>query len=111
MARDKGKRRGSPPFVMVDKLMLRSTAWLDLTNAARVAWLHIAAEQNGRNHDALKMPYSQAAKLMTRNTFSKALQDLKAHGFITVMRQGGLLNNPTEFALDQSWKSWTPDKK
>lgn len=107
MGRDKFKKRPRP-FVMVPKDMLRSPAWLSLTNAARVAWLHLAADQNGRNEGQLKLTYTQAAELMDPKTFTHALKELQEKGFIVRTKPGGLMGGCAEYALADAWRTWQP---
>lgn len=107
MGRYRNKKRTNP-FVMVAKDMLQSEAWLSLTNAARVAWLHLEADYNGapdkENH--LRLTYSQAERLMARRTFARAIRELQEKGFITKTRHGGLYNNCSEYGRNHDWRKW-----
>ena len=107
MGKDRFHRR-YPPFVMLYKDLLRSPAWESLTNAARVAYLHIKLDENGYNEGLLKLPYSQAEKLMDKKTYAKALRQLQDRGFIVVMSHGGLFKRCTEFGLSTAWRDWRP---
>jgi hypothetical protein len=107
MGKARDKRRSSP-FVMVYKDMLHSPAWESLSNPARVAYLHIKADYNGYNEGNLKLPYSQAEKVMDKKTFTRALRQLQEHGFIVVTEHGGLFNRCTTFALSNAWRGWRP---
>ena len=109
----KAQKRHVRPFVPVDKGMLQSPAWEALTNAARVVWLHLAADFNGRpeKEGHLRLTYSQAEKLMTRKTFTKALQELQDKGFIERTTVGGLFNTCSEYALVNGWRAWTPPEE
>lgn len=95
---------------MVPKDMLKSSAWLSLSNIAKVAWLHLAADFNGKEQKrtSLRLPYSQAEKLMTRKSYSKALTELQAKGFIRKTKHGGLEKNCSEYELIYEWRKWTP---
>lgn len=109
MGKDYAKKRYKP-FVMLHKDVLRSPAWEALTNAARVAYLHIRLDENGRNEGRLKLPYSQALRLMDKRTFSRALRQLQELGFIIVTKHGGLYNQCSEFGLNTAWRDWRPDQ-
>ncbi|MCK9378248.1 MAG: hypothetical protein M0P73_19190 [Syntrophobacterales bacterium] len=115
MGKDKGQKRNKP-FVMVPKDMLHSPAWESLSNPARVAWLHIALDQRSKDDQHLKLPYSQAGRLMDRKTFTVALRELQAKGFITVTKHGGLRgagegkSDCAEYGLSSGWRNWHPPK-
>ncbi|MBU1275807.1 MAG: hypothetical protein KJ720_10560 [Proteobacteria bacterium] len=112
MGKDRYKRRNRR-FLKVFHDMLDSPAWFAISNAARVAYLHLAADYDGSpgKEARLRLPYSQAEKLMTRKTFAKALRELQAKGFIQRTKAGGLYNNCSEYALAQEYKSWKPDEQ
>ena len=109
MGRDRFKNRHRA-FVMIWKDMLRSPAWLALSNAARVAYIHLAADYNGRpeKQTCLRLAYSQAQKLMAKKTYTKAIRELLAKGFIKMTKRGGLFKNCSQYALSEDWKSWKP---
>lgn len=109
MGKDHAKKRNKP-FVMLYKDVLRSPAWEALTNPARVAYLHIRLDENGHNEGQLRLPYSQAIRLMDKRTFTSALRQLQELGFIIVTKHGGLYNQCSEFGLSTAWRDWRPDQ-
>ena len=108
MGKDRAKKRNKA-FAMVFKDLLHSPAWESLTNGARVAYLHILADDNGRKNGILKLPYSQARKLMDKKTYTRALHQLQDRGFIVVTNPGGLFNRCTEYGLSTGWRDWRPN--
>jgi hypothetical protein len=97
------KKRPSRPFVQVFKDLLQSPAWRELTNASRVAYIHLLADQNGQPK-TLRLTYSQADELMQRKTFTRALRQLEALGFIERTVAGGLFNQCSEYQLSGRWR-------
>jgi len=96
------------PFTGIEDAILESQAWESITCAARVAYLHIRKDDKGYNRTELKLPYSQAEKLMGRKTFTRAIRMLVDHGFITINQPGGLMQHCTEYGLSDQWRYWKP---
>ncbi len=103
MARHR-KRNRLPPFVPIFVEMLDSPAWQLVGNPARVAYLHIKKQAKSDNPGELIFPYSEAEKLMTRKTYSKAIRELEEFGFIKRTQRGGLYRKTNYFTLVDDWK-------
>ena len=101
----KGKKHKSPPFVLILKEMLKSNAWQNLTNASRVAYLHLKAKSVSTNPGELTLSYVEMGKIMRGETFSKALKQLEAEGFILRTQRGGLYRKRNFFRLSEEWKN------
>ena len=48
----------------------------------------------------------EASKIMHRNTYAKALNELVSHGFIDIVRSGSLNKECNIFALSHRWKRY-----
>lgn len=101
----KGKKPNLPPFVPILRAMLKSTAWQNLTNASRVAYLHIKAKCVSFNPGELTLSFAEMEKIMDRHTFSAALKQLEATGFIIKTQSGGLYRRRNYFRLSDEWKN------
>ena len=94
---------------MLPHHMIKSDAWQDLSCYARAAYIEIGAKQNGKNESDLSYTFQEASKIMHRNTYAKALNELVNHGFIDVVRSGGLYNKCNIFAISGRWKYYGTD--
>jgi len=92
-----------PPFVPITKEMIKSEAFKSLTNAARVAYLLIKAQQRQFDQVDIKFPYSAAVPYMDRHTLSKAVKALEMHGFIEKRFEGGLYRRTNIYTLIDTW--------
>lgn len=94
------------PYVKLDNSMTDSAAWTSLSFGA--VWVYIGLRKSfnynrgGNNH--LILPYSGIRWKMNSRTFMKKKQELIDKGFIKVVKHGGLMNNPTVYALSNGWE-------
>lgn len=93
------QRSKCPPFVMVQKAMLRSPEWKALTNSERVVWIHVKADFRGHNADKLCLSYASMKGVMAPATISKAFKGLEAKGWIEKTKHGGLYRYRCEYKL------------
>lgn len=84
-----GKRRRSPSFVGIERSVLKSAAWRELGNAARVLYLHLKAKYDGKNNGDIKLYYSEMKGVMATATLSKAFKELEQRGWIEKTKYGG----------------------
>ncbi len=86
--------------------MTESAAWTSLSFGA--VWVYIELRKSfnynkgGNSH--LILPYSKVNWKMNSRTFKSKKQELIDKGFIKVVKYGGLMNNPTVYALSNSWE-------
>ena len=94
------------PYVKLDYSMMESAAWTSLTFGA--VWVYIELRKSfnykkgGNNH--LVLPYSRVIWKMNARTFKSKKQELIDKGFIRVVKHGGLMNNPSVYALSNAWE-------
>ena len=91
------------PFAMIYKHMLATNAWRQLSNPARVAYIHLKAKYNGQNAKNLSLTYNEMQPFMCRRTFRNAIKQLVEYGFIEIVNKGGLMRNPNIYALTDGW--------
>ena len=106
MGKRPGKQEKTEPFVKLNWELIDSKAWKSLNSHSVQIYIEIKRKFNGRNGNNLSFTYSEAEQLMARNTFSKAINDLVAHGIIDVVRSGGLYRQCNIFALSDRWKEY-----
>ena len=86
--------------------MTDSAAWTSLSFGA--VWVFIELKKSfdynkgGNSH--LILPYSKVKWKMNSRTFKLKKQELIDKGFIKVVEYGGLMNNPTVYALSNDWE-------
>ena len=102
----KRKKKSGPPFIQMFHYMIKSDAWQDLSCHARTAYLEIAVKHNGYNTGNLSYTFKEASKIMHRNTYAKVLNELVSHGFIDIVRSGGLNKECNIIALTHRWKKY-----
>lgn len=84
--------------------MLRSQPWKSLSNAARVAFLHLKLNENGDPAKLLHLPYSQGIELMAKATLTRALRELQEAGFVELVEPGGLFAGAAGYKLLTRWQ-------
>lgn len=105
MSPKKGKE-WTEPYVKLDYGMLNSAAWTSLSPGA--VWVYIEMRKNfnfnkgGNSH--LVLSYSMVTWKMNSRTYKVKKQELIDKGFIRVVEPGGLLNNPSIYALTNDWE-------
>jgi DNA-binding transcriptional regulator YhcF (GntR family) len=93
------------PWEIID-----SSAWQNLTNASRVALIHLKRKVVKPNPGEISLSYHEMEKIMNRHTFSKALRQLEAIGFITKEQYGGLYRKRNFFRLSEGWRQYSSAK-
>jgi CRP-like cAMP-binding protein len=83
-------RRKTPRFVMITHTMMNTEAWQDLTGVAVKLLLNFVKMHDGSNNGQLALTEQQAADAIgvSRNTASRALEELISHGFLRVTQRG-----------------------
>ncbi len=79
-------RRKTPRFIMIRHSIMDTPAWRDLTGVAVKLLLHVVKLHNGSNNGRLALTEQQAADTIgvSRNTASRAFEELMSHGFLSV---------------------------
>jgi len=87
--------------------MLKSPAWQDLSDKARLGYINIKFNHYGDNAKDIKCPFKTLVNRMAPATWAKAIRELQEHGFIT-LEQGsrGLGKLPNIYGLSGNWKDW-----
>jgi hypothetical protein len=102
--RQKNRQKINGAFVPIMKEMISSPAFLNLTNASRVAYLLLKAQCSKFNQEEVQFPFSDACRYMNRNTFSRSIQELQEGGFIEKSSFGGLYRRTNVYRFSQLWK-------
>jgi DNA-binding transcriptional regulator YhcF (GntR family) len=84
--------------------VMGSKAWELLTNAARVAYLHIRERWWFDRQKPVSVTYTAMERFMERNTFSEALKQLESIGFIEKTQTGGLFRKRNYFVMSEEWR-------
>jgi hypothetical protein len=123
----KEKHKGQWLDVRIEKRILRSPAFIDLTHTSQFVLLlflarrpfeRIGIRQNQKRIFGtrnLVFTYTEAKELwgISRRTFCDSINQLIAHGFLKIEQQGGTLQGarvPSVYALVDDWKYYDPNK-
>ena len=93
-------------FVALHWEIIDSLAWQKLTNASRVALIHLKRKVVKPNPGEISLSYHEMERIMNRHTFSKALKQLEAFGFIIKEQHGGLYRKRNFFRLSEEWRRY-----
>jgi hypothetical protein len=102
------RKKQSEPFIQISSLVLNSAAYRDLSFSARSMLIEVVNYFNGRNNGSIFM----AGKILvsrgfSKNTSTKALKELRSHGFLYMTRRGGNISGGCSwFAI-----TWLPINK
>ena len=80
-------------FVPLERYLLNSPAWRDLSAIARAAYIEVAAGHNGKNNGMIILGSKTLGEHLrcNKSTAARALQELVDHGFITCQKKGGFV--------------------
>ncbi len=84
---------------MLDKSMLKSSAWRDLTSSEKITYVHLKANFNGSNNGEIPFTYSEMEGIMASATISKALKGLLHKGWIEKTQYGGMYRYYCQYKL------------
>jgi len=102
----KSKKDDYSLYIRLDYELLDSAAWTALSYEAQ--WLYIELKKQFRydkgGYDHLVLPYSKVSWRMCKNTFWKKIKELINYELIKVVEHGGLMRQPTVYALSEGWK-------
>jgi hypothetical protein len=93
-------------FVALQWEIIDSIAWQNLSNASRVALIHLKRKVVKPNPGEISLSYKEMEKIMNRHTFSRALRQLEGFGFITKEQYGGLYRRRNFFKLSEEWRKY-----
>jgi hypothetical protein len=106
-----GKRKKKlSRFIALLWEIVDSPAWESLANSSRVAYIHLKRKITKPNPGEISLSYGEMEKIMNRHTFSKALRELEAIGFITKKQHGGLFRRRNFFQLSEDWRKFSSAK-
>ncbi len=80
-------------FVALERYLLNSAAWRDLSAIARAAYLEVASGYDGKNNGRIIVATSGLGERLNCNksTAARALAELADHGFIECIKKGGFV--------------------
>ena len=100
------KKNRLPPFVAIVKEMLRSDAWAELTNASRVAYVHLKDKCVSYEQSDITLSFREMERIMSRHTFSHAIDQLEEVGFIIKQQRGGLYRKRNYYRFIDEWRNY-----
>lgn len=81
------------PFVAIERYLLNSPAWRDLSATARAAYIELASGYDGSNNGRIVLGSQTLGKHMgcNKTTAARALKELVDHGFADCVKKGGFV--------------------
>lgn len=104
MSRRKKKRLAR--FIALAWELVDSEAWKRLSNASRVALVHLKRKVTNPNPGQICLSYNEMEKIMHRQTFARAIRQLEKFGFIVKEQMGGLYRRRNYFLLSEDWREY-----
>jgi hypothetical protein len=103
---DRGKKsnayRPHPPFAIVEGA--GTPAFKCLSPTSVWVLLKFYEKFNGLNRNNLSFTYDEASSTISERVYNRSLWELRAFGFLDVVRQGRLERICTIFALSDRWR-------
>jgi len=87
------------PFVPMRRDMLDNPSFRGLSSNAKVIYLYLRKNTNGRFQDKVALPYSELKDMMAPGTISKGFKELTEAGFIKQVSKGGMYGAPAFYKL------------
>jgi len=84
------RRQSGPPFVMIDRALLQSKEWKELSVSQMITYIYIKKNYNGGNNGEIPLAYSELRSVFAPATLSKSLKDLINKGWIEKTKHGGM---------------------
>jgi hypothetical protein len=130
MKNQRNSRRQKEPFIQIGSEILNSQAYLDLSFSARAMLMEVLHFHNGRNNGSIWISLKVLAdRGFSKNTSTKALKELRSHGFLYMTKRGGnqsggcswfaitwlrvqpCLGQNLENFIPNAFKKWNANKK
>jgi hypothetical protein len=105
MPRQGREKRKLSRFIALEWAVVDSKAWEELTNPARVAYIHLKRKVTNSTPGEITLSYNEMEKFMNRHTFADALAQLEKKGFIEKTQMGGLYRRRNFFRLTNEWRN------
>lgn len=117
------------PYAAIEHRVIDSAAYADLSFAARALLVQIARQLTKTNNGHLQVTHKYLSRFgFSKNTITRCVDELIAHGFIYRSRSGGLHQGSAKYAVTWlsitnregiflqgfkpcAWRDWTPAEK
>ena len=104
----KGRKKILCSFVVLQRPLLKSLAFLSLSNTAKVAYSYFLYDKKSSHQDEVILTFSQAKNFkvcQSQSTFTKIKRELVQYGFLDPLDGGGL-NAPAIFKVSNRWNRY-----
>ena len=86
--------------------MINSEAWKDLDIYARDLYHNMKSKFNFNNENNISFTYEEGMKLMSKASFTKAIDNLIEHGFIYIVENGRALRKANIYGFSDNWQKY-----
>src|SRR4051794_18519198 len=101
---EKTPRSANNHHMRITEDMMTSKAWSELTLYAEVVFFHMKMKYNGHNDNNISFTLREATKIMHKNTFNKAIDQLVALGFIRIVKLQWTIRKPNIYGFSDEWQ-------
>jgi len=95
-------------YVRVTKSMITSKAWRELDTFDKVAYMHFKLEYNGTKQE-VKLPYKDMEGVMSRDRFTKSIDNLLRVGLIDIVHHRPQMRDATIYGMSSRWHKYGED--
>jgi DNA-binding MarR family transcriptional regulator len=90
---------------MVEKEMLKSPEWKELSNPAKLIYINLKAKYNGTNADKLRLSYTEIKQYLgfSSATITKAFREIEKASWVEKTQMGGLYRFYNLYKLIGKW--------
>lgn len=96
-------------FVALPHSLINHQSFTSLSDKSKLLYLYMTDYSQGKQE--FSYPRRIYKNLMCNETFKTSREELKEHGFITIMSEGGLFNNEAQYKFIADWKNFKPKVK
>jgi outer membrane receptor for ferric coprogen and ferric-rhodotorulic acid len=101
--------KGRVKHIRITDNMMASAAWQSLSVYSRVVYMELKRKYVYGNENNISFTYAEAVKIMNSRTFTKYVDELVNHGFITV-DQNWTARQPNIYGLSAMWRFYGTPK-
>lgn len=88
---------------MLDRKLLKSQAWKDLTHTEKIAYIYLKCAYTGDNNGHLHLTKEEMSGILSKNAFYSAIKGLVEKEWVSYVQKGGLLKQPNIYRLTEKF--------
>jgi len=97
-------KKCAPPFVMIQKDLLKDPEWRKLSSSAKIVWIYLRKNFNSKTFQEVTLTYSEMKDMFSSRTMSTAIKELIKNGWIIKSHSGGLMGGVSKYTFNGKYK-------